>query len=102
MLDIVKRWKKITEFSMEDCLSLPGLGCKYFISLGTEEDEPIYTYNDKYMRHFMRQGIRVCAFNHYYESEICDDFFKIISEQLNVKQSIYKTIEAYLEYKNKH
>ena len=32
---------------MKDCLSLAGLGWKYFNSLRTEEDEPIYTYNDK-------------------------------------------------------
>ena len=32
---------------MKDCLSLPGLGCKFSNGLRTEEDEPIYTYNDK-------------------------------------------------------
>ena len=37
-------------FSMKDCLSLPGLGWKNFNSFRTEEEEPIYTYNDKYMR----------------------------------------------------
>ena len=60
---------QITGFGMKDCLSLPGLGWKYLNSLRTEEDEPIYTYNDKYMRHFVRQSIkggRVCAFNQYY------------------------------------
>ena len=41
--------EEITRFSMKDCLSLPGLGWKYFNSLRTEEDEPIYTYNDKNM-----------------------------------------------------
>ena len=64
--------KEITGFSMKDCLSLPGLGWKYFNSLRTEEDEPIYTYNDKYMRWFVRQcikGGRVCAFNQYYKSK---------------------------------
>ena len=45
-----KCMEEITGFSMKDCLSLPGLGWKYFNSLRTEEDEPIYTYNDKYMR----------------------------------------------------
>ena len=53
-------------FSMKDCLSLPGLGSKYFISLRTEKYQPIYTYNDKYMRWFVRQSMkegRVCAFN---------------------------------------
>ena len=61
-----KAMEEITGFSMKDCLSLPGLGWKYFNSLRTEEDEPIYTYNDKYMRWFVRQSIkggRVCAFN---------------------------------------
>ena len=56
----------ITGFSTKDCLSLSGLGWKYFNSLRTEEDEPVYTYNDKYMRWFVRQSIkagRVCAFN---------------------------------------
>ena len=51
---------------MKDCLILPGLGWKYFNSLRTEGDEPIYTYNDKYMRWFVRQSLkggRVCAFN---------------------------------------
>ena len=44
----IKAMVAITEFSMKDCLSLPGLGLKYFNSLRTEEDEePIYTYNDK-------------------------------------------------------
>ena len=61
-----------TGFSMKDCLSPPGLGLKYFNSLRTEEDEPIYTYNDKYMGHFVLQaayGGRVCAFNQYYKSK---------------------------------
>ena len=42
-----KAMVEITGFSMKDCLSLPGLGWKYFNSLRTEEDKPIYTYKDK-------------------------------------------------------
>ena len=64
--------EETTGFSMKDCLSLPGLGWKYFIKLRTEEDEPVYTYNDEYMRWFVRQSIkggRVLAFNQYYKSE---------------------------------
>ena len=74
-----KAMEDITGFSMKGCLSLPGLGWKYFNSLGTKGQEPIYTYNDKYKRYFVRQsfqGGRVCFFNHYYKSKICDDFFK--------------------------
>ena len=72
----IKAMEEITGFSMKDCLSLPGLGLKYFNSLRTEEDEPIYTYNDKYMGHFVRRaayGGRVCAFNQYYKSKHSDD-----------------------------
>ena len=94
-----------TGFSMKYCLSLPGLGRKYFNSLRSDEDEPIYTYEDKYMRWFVRQSIkggRVCAFNQYYESKICDDILKIISKELCVKGNIHDKIEAHLTYKNKH
>ena len=80
--------QEITRFSMKDCLSLPGLGYKYFNSLRTDQVELIYTYNDKYMRHFVRRaayGGRICAFNQYYKSKICDDIFKIISKELNVE-----------------
>ena len=100
----IKAMEEITGFSMKDCLSLPGLGWNYFNSLRTEEDEPIYTYNEKYMKWFVRQSIkggRVCAFNQYYKSKHCDDILKIINEELAVKGTVYDTIEAYLEYKNK-
>ena len=33
--------EELSEFSMKDCLSLRGLGFKYFNSSRTEEDEPI-------------------------------------------------------------
>ena len=72
----IKAMEELTGFSMKDCLSVPGLGLKYFNSLRTEEDEPIYNYNDKYMKDFVRQAAysgRVCAFNQYYESKQCDD-----------------------------
>ena len=100
-----KAMEDITGFSMKDCLSLPGLGWNYFNSLRTEEDEPIYTYNDKYMRWFVRQSIkggRVCAFSQHYKSKHSDDILKIINKELAVKGTVYDTIEAYLEYKKKH
>ena len=100
-----KAMEEITGFSMKDCLSLPGLGLKYFISLRTEQNEPIYTYNDKYMRWFVRQaayGGRVCAFNQYYKSKNCDDTLKSLSKELCIKGNDYDIIEAYMEYKNKH
>ena len=86
-----KAMEDITGFSMKDCLSLPGLGWNYFNSMKTEEDEPYYTYNDKYMRCFVLQPIkreRRCAFHQFYKSENCDDILKNISEELNVKRNI--------------
>ena len=97
--------EEITGFSMKDCLSLPGLGLKYFNSLRTEEDEPIYTYNDQNMRWFVRQaayGGRVCAFNQYYKSKSCDDISKIISEEVGFKGDVHDIMEVYMNYKNKH
>ena len=91
-----------TGFGMKDCLSLPGLGWKYLNCLRTEEDEPIYTYNDKNMRWLVGQSIkggRVCAFNQYYRSKIRDDILKIVSEELDIKGNIYDIIEAYLNYR---
>ena len=96
--------EETTGLSMNDCLLLPGLGWKYFNSL-RREDEPLYTYNDKHMRWFVRQsekGGRVCAFNQNYKSKTCDDILKIMSEELDVKGNIYVIIEAYLEHKNKY
>ena len=78
----IKAMEGITNFSRKGCLSLPGLGLKCFNSLRTEEHEPIYTYNDKYMRWFVRQaayGGRVCSFNQYYKSKSCNYILKIIS-----------------------
>ena len=57
------------------------------------------------MRWFVRQSIkggRVCAFNQYYKSKHCDDILEIINKELTVKGTVYDTIEAYMEYKNKH
>ena len=42
-----KAMQEITRFSMKDCLSLSGLEWIYFEILRTEQDEPIYTYDDK-------------------------------------------------------
>ena len=101
----IKAMEKITGFSLKDCLSLPGLGLKYFNSLRSEQDEAIYTCNDKYMRDFIRRagsGGRVCAFNQYYKSKSCDDILENISEELKVEGNVCDKIEAYMNYKNKH
>ena len=102
----IKAMEEITGFSMKDCLSLPGLGWKYFNSLRTEENEPKYPYDDKYMRWFVRQSIkgggRVCAFNQYYKSDHYNDIKRILSKKLGVKGNIYDINEEFLRYKKKH
>ena len=50
-----KGMEELTRFGMKNCLTLPSLANKYFNSLRDESDEPIYTYNDEFMGHFVRQ-----------------------------------------------
>ena len=100
-----KAMEELTGFSMKDFLSAPGLGRKYFNSMRDENDQPVYKYNDKYMRWFVRQSIkggRVCSFNQYYRTKICDNVLKILSEKLNVRGNVYDNSEAYLKNKNHH
>ena len=100
-----KAMEDITGFSMKNCVPLAGLGWKIFNSLRTEEVEPAYTYNDKYMRCFVRQSIKggtVCAFNQCYKSSISFDILKIISKELAVKRIFYDNIEGYMICKSKN
>ena len=64
-----------------------------------------YTYNDKYMRHFVRQSIKgggVKAFNQYYKSKTCGDTLKIISQVLKFEGNVYGSIDAYMKFKRDH
>ena len=70
-----------------------------------ENDEPIYTFNDKYLRHFVRQSIKggcVRALNENFKSKLCCDIFKILSRELYVEGNVYVNIEASMKYKNDH
>ena len=53
-----KGMEELTGFGMKHCLTLPSLAIKYFNNLRDESDEPIYIYNDEYMRLFVRQSIK--------------------------------------------
>ena len=78
-----KGMEELTIFGMKNSLTLPSLANKYFNRLRDESDEPIYTYNDEYMRHFVRQSIkggRCSALNQYYKSNISQEVFNIISK----------------------
>ena len=68
-----------------------------------DNDEPIYSYNDKYVRHFIRQSIkggRVCAFNQYYKPNFCGGILKMLSRKSKVEGNVYDIIEAYMNYEN--
>ena len=99
-----KGMEELTGFGMENSLTLPSLANKYFNSLRDENNETIYTYNDEYMRRFVRQSIkRGCcsASNQYYKSTISDQVFNIMSQDLGVNCSICKILDKYFEITNK-
>ena len=89
---------------MNDCLSLPGLGWKNFNSLRKEDDEPIHTYNEKYMQCFVWQSIkggRVCAYDQFFHSKSCDYILKCLSKEF-VSSTTYNTTEKFLKYRDQH
>ena len=97
--------EELTGFGMKNSLTLPSLANKYFNSLREENDDPIYTYTDPFMRNFVRKAIkggRCNAFNQHYKSEISDEVFNIISKELNVNGNICEILEKYFEFLNKY
>ena len=75
--------KVLTGFGMNNSLALPSLANKYINNLRDENDEPIYTYIDEFIGHFVRKIIRAgrySALNQDYKSNILDEVFNIISK----------------------
>ena len=97
--------EELTNFGMKNSLTLPSLANKYFNSLRDENDKPIYTYTDPFMRNFVRKSIkggRCNAFNQHYKSEISDEVFNIISKELNVNGNICDILEKFFKFLNKY
>ena len=97
--------EELTNFGLKNSLTLPSLANKFFNSLRDENDEPIYTYTDPFMRNFVRKSIkggRCNAFNQHYKSEISDEVFNFISKELNVSGNICDILEEYFEFLNKY
>ena len=70
-----------------------------------ENDEAIYTYNDEFMRHFVRQSIkggRCSALNQYHKPNISDEAFNNISKELDIDGNVCEILEKFFEYTNKH
>ena len=96
--------EELTGFGMKFSLTLPSLTNKIFNSLRDENDEPIYTYNDEYLRYFVRRSImgKSCsALNHYYKSTILDQVPKNISKEINVNGNKCEILENYFERTSK-
>ena len=64
--------EELTRFGMKNSLTVPSLANKYFNNLRDENDEPISTYNNEFVRQFVTQsmmGGRCSALNQYYKSK---------------------------------
>ena len=86
-----KVWEELTGFGMKKSLTLPSLAKIYFNSLRDEHNEPIDTYKDELMRHFVRQSIkggRCSALNQYYKSNISDEVCSIILKELDMNGNV--------------
>ena len=91
--------QKMSGFGIQDCLTEASLGWKCF---GTcTKDREFYTFNDKYVRDFIRKSIkegRVGAFNKYFESNQCEEILNIIKKHLKITNNeISNLIDKYLK-----
>ena len=87
---------------MKNSLTLPSLANKYFISLRDENGEPIYTYNDEFLSHFVRQSIKVgrrAALHQYYSSFNSDEVSNIMSQDFNININ-GNTCEIWINFLN--
>ena len=95
----------LTNFGMKSCLTLPSLANKFFNSFRDEDDEPIYTYTDLFMRNFVRKAIkggRCNALIQHYKPEISDEVFIFTSKELSVNGNKFGILENFFKFLNKH
>ena len=96
--------KELTAFGMKNSSTLPSLANKSFNNLKDKNDVRLYTYNDEFMRHFVRQSINgdhCSALKQYYKSNISDKVFNIISKELDIKGNVCEILERCFEYTKK-
>ena len=94
--------QKMSAFGIKDCLTEASLGWKCF---GTyNKDREVYTFNDKYVRNFIRKSIkggRVSAFSRYFESNQCEEILNTIKKHLKINDNeISNVIDKFLKYIN--
>ena len=92
--------QKMSGFGIKDCLTEASLGWKCF---GTyNKDREFYTFNDKYVRNFIRKSIkggRVAALNRYFESNQCEQILDTIKIHLKINNNeISYIIDECLKY----
>ena len=94
--------QKMTGFGIKDCLTEASLGWKCFGKYN--KDREFYTFNDKYVRDFIRKSIkggRVAALNSYFESNQCEEILNTIKKHLKINvNEISNIIDEYLNYIN--
>ena len=92
--------QKMSGFGIKDCLTEASLGWKCFGKYN--KDKEFYTFNDKYVRNFIRKSIksgRVAALNRYFESNQCEEILNIIKKHLKINDNdISNIIDKYLKY----
>ena len=99
-----KDMEELAGFGMENSLTLPCLANKVFSSLSDENYEPIYTFNDEFQRHFVRQSIkghRCADLNQIYKTTFSHERFNFISDELDVNGNVCEILEKYFEYTKK-
>ena len=94
--------QKMTGFGNKDCLIEASLGWKCF---GTyNKDREVYTFNDKYVRDFIRKsikGARCGSYIRYFESKQFDEIMSTNKKQLKTNDNeISNIINEYLKYIN--
>ena len=85
--------QKMSRFGIKDCLTEASLGWKCF---GTyNKDGEFYTFNDKFVRDFLRKSIkvgRVAALNRYFESNQGKEIRNNIKKHLKMKNNEFSNI----------
>ena len=94
--------QKMAGFGIKDCLTEASLGWKCFGKYNKNKE--FYTFNDKYVRSFIRKTIkdgRVLALNRYFESNQFDEIMSTIKKHLKINDNeISNIIDKYLNYTN--
>ena len=94
--------QKMSGFGIKDCLTEASLGWKCFGIYN--KDREFYTFNDKYVRDFIRNSIkggRVASLNRYFESNQCEEIQNIIKKHLKIDDNeISNIIDEYSKYTN--